>query len=71
TGPLSLAGPLTEREREILTLLARGCSNQEMAAALVVAIGTVKAHVHQILVKLEAPSRTAAVARARELGLLR
>ena len=66
-----LTGPLTEREREVLGLLALGYSNEEMAAALVVAVGTVKAHVHQILVKLEVPSRTRAVARARELGLVR
>lgn|GEM_PF-4364944 len=69
--PSPLSEPLTEREREIPALLAQGCSNQEMAAALVVAIGTVKAHVHQVLRKLEAPSRNRAVARARELGLLR
>jgi LuxR family transcriptional regulator, maltose regulon positive regulatory protein len=66
-----LAEPLSEREQEILGLLAAGCSNQEIAGRLVVAVGTVKVHLHNIFRKLEAPSRTRAVARARELGLLR
>lgn len=67
----SPAEPLSEREREILGLLASGCSNQEIAGRLVVAVGTVKVHVHNIFRKLEATSRTRAVARARELGLLK
>ncbi|MHB9144987.1 MAG: LuxR C-terminal-related transcriptional regulator [Symbiobacteriia bacterium] len=66
-----LIEPLSERETEILALLAKGWSNQEIATALVVAIGTVKTHVHHICGKLEAPSRTRAVARARELGLVK
>jgi predicted ATPase/DNA-binding CsgD family transcriptional regulator/Tfp pilus assembly protein PilF len=62
--------PLSEREREVLALLADGRSNAEIAGALFVALGTVKTHVHNICAKLEAPSRGRAVARARELGLL-
>ena len=46
-------------------------SNQEIAGVLFVAVGTVKAHVHNIFRKLDAPSRTRALARARELGLLK
>jgi LuxR family transcriptional regulator, maltose regulon positive regulatory protein len=62
---------LSEREREILHLVAAGRSNQEIARSLVVAVGTVKIHVHNLFQKLEVRSRTQAVARARELDLLR
>lgn len=62
---------LSERELEILRLIADGRSNQEIAAALIVAVGTVKTHVHNLFQKLEAESRTQAVARARELHLLK
>jgi LuxR family maltose regulon positive regulatory protein len=65
------AGLLSEREREILRLIAEGRSNQEIAKSLVVAVGTVKTHVHHLLEKLEAESRTQAIARARELRLLK
>jgi LuxR family maltose regulon positive regulatory protein len=65
-----LAEPLSAREREVLRLLADGLSNQEIARALVVAVGTVKTHVHNVCGKLDAPTRGRAVARARELGLL-
>ena len=62
--------PLTERELEVLRLLATGQSNQAIAQQLIVAIGTVKRHVNSILGKLGVESRLQAVARARELGLL-
>ena len=62
--------PLTEREREVLRLVAAGYSNREMADRLYVTEGTIKTHVHNLLAKLGAASRTQAVARARELGLL-
>lgn len=62
---------LSEREREILQLIADGRSNQEIARYLVVALGTVKVHVHNLFQKLEVQSRTQAVARARALHLLR
>lgn len=65
-----LAEPLSAREREVLELLARGASNQEIAARLVLAPGTVKAHTASIYRKLDVPNRTAAVARARELKII-
>ena len=66
-----LIEPLSERELEILKLLVRGDSNKEIAAELVLAEGTVKNHVTNILGKLGVTSRTHAAHRARELGLLR
>jgi LuxR family maltose regulon positive regulatory protein len=65
-----LLDPLSERELDVLRLLARGASNQEIAEVLVVALSTVKHHVSMILSKLEASNRTQAVAKARSLGLL-
>ncbi len=53
---------LSQREREILQMLADGCSNKEVAEALVVSVETVKTHVKHILAKLEAEHRTQAVA---------
>jgi DNA-binding NarL/FixJ family response regulator len=60
---------LSERERDVLRLLARGASNKEIAAALFLAEGTVKNHVTSIFTKLEVGDRTQAALRARELGL--
>jgi ATP/maltotriose-dependent transcriptional regulator MalT len=65
-----LLDPLSQREMEVLTLLAGGASNQEIAAALVLAAGTVKLHVSHILSKLGVNSRTQAILRARDLALL-
>jgi DNA-binding CsgD family transcriptional regulator len=65
-----LAEPLTARELEVLHELAAGRSNQEIAHALFVASGTVKAHLNHIFRKLDAASRLQAVAHAREAGLL-
>jgi LuxR family maltose regulon positive regulatory protein len=62
--------PLTERELEVLHLLADGLSNQEIASKLIVALGTAKTHTASLYRKLDVVSRTQAVARARELGLL-
>jgi DNA-binding NarL/FixJ family response regulator len=61
---------LSERERDVLRLLARGASNKEIAAALYVTEGTIKNHVTSILAKLEVADRTQAALRARELGLV-
>ena len=65
-----LLDPLSQRELEVLQLLAGGASNQEIATTLVVAPGTVKLHVSHILSKLGVNSRTRAILRARDLGLL-
>jgi len=65
-----LVEPLTDRELEVLGLLAAGTSNRQIAGELVVAVETVKKHVSHILDKLGAANRTQAVARARQLGLL-
>lgn len=62
--------PLTGREREVLQLLALGLSNQEIAERMVVSQGTVKTHVHNLIGKLGAQSRTHVLARAKELDLL-
>jgi LuxR family maltose regulon positive regulatory protein len=61
---------LTERELEVLRLIAAGCSNQEIADELVIAIGTAKRHTANIFDKLDVRNRTEAVARARQLDLL-
>jgi len=66
-----LVEPLSERELEVLGLLATGRSNQQIAEELVVVLDTVKKHVSRILDKLGVANRTQAVARARELQLLR
>jgi DNA-binding NarL/FixJ family response regulator len=62
--------PLSERELEILTLIARGASNREIGQRLFIAEGTVKNHVTRILAKLGVRDRTQAALKARELGLL-
>jgi LuxR family maltose regulon positive regulatory protein len=66
-----LVAALSARELEVLQLLAAGRSNPAIAQELVVSLDTVKRHVTHILDKLGAANRTQAVARARELGLLR
>lgn len=65
-----LIDPLSERELEVLRLIAQGLSNQEITQKLVVALSTVKGHNLRIFAKLQAKSRTEAVARAREMGIL-
>lgn len=65
-----LIEPLSERELEVLELLAEGCSNAEIAKRLIITVGTVKRHVSNIYGKLGVGSRTQAVAYAREIGLL-
>lgn len=62
--------PLSEREREVLSLLASGRTNSEVARELFVSVGTVKSHTGNIYRKLEAKNRVEALARARELELL-
>ncbi|GAB4005854.1 response regulator transcription factor [Glycomyces albus] len=62
--------PLTDREREVLRLLAAGLSNREIAESLFLAEGTVKNHVSNVLMKLGSRDRTRAVLRALHHGLL-
>jgi LuxR family maltose regulon positive regulatory protein len=61
---------LSERELEVLGLMALGATNQAIADQLVITVGTVKSHINHILRKLAANNRTEAVAMARGLGLL-
>jgi LuxR family transcriptional regulator, maltose regulon positive regulatory protein len=70
TAPPGLIEPLTDRELEVLRLLAAGESNQRIAHDLFVALDTVKKHVTHVLGKLGAANRTEAAARARQLGLI-
>ena len=65
-----LNGPLSERELEILRLIAQGASNREIAGALFLAEGTVKNHVTNILGKLEVRDRTQAALKAKDSGLI-
>jgi LuxR family maltose regulon positive regulatory protein len=62
--------PLSGRELEVLRLVAQGLSNREISERLFLAVNTIKGHNQKIFNKLQVQSRTEAVARARELGLL-
>jgi DNA-binding CsgD family transcriptional regulator len=66
---LELSG-LSEREYEILELMAKGLSNQEIAEKTFVSVNTVKTHVSNVLLKLDAKRRTEAVTKARDLSLI-
>lgn len=66
----SLTEPLSQRELEVLRLIARGFSNREIGERLFITVMTVKGHNRRIFAKLLVRRRTEAVARARELGLL-
>jgi len=65
-----LIDPLSQRELEVLRLIAQGLSNREISERLFLALITVKGHNQRIFGKLQVQRRTEAVARARELGLL-
>lgn len=65
-----LVEAMSERELEILRLMADGLSNREIAERLVITVGTTKSHVHHILEKLGTESRMQAVAKARELRMV-
>ncbi|MCA9910400.1 MAG: tetratricopeptide repeat protein, partial [Anaerolineae bacterium] len=65
-----LIEPLSQRELEVLHIMALGKTNQQIAEQLVVARGTIKAHTASIYRKLDVANRTEAIARARQLGIL-
>jgi LuxR family maltose regulon positive regulatory protein len=65
-----LSVPVSERELEVLALVAAGRSNVEIASSLFVSLSTVKTHINNLYRKLGARSRTQAIARARELDLI-
>jgi LuxR family maltose regulon positive regulatory protein len=69
-GESALAEPLTQRESQVLLLIYEGHSNRKIAEQLVLALNTVKRHTSNIYGKLGVNSRTQAIARARQLGLL-
>jgi LuxR family maltose regulon positive regulatory protein len=68
--PSEILEPLSDRELEILRLIAQGLSNREIGERLYLALDTVKGHNRRLFDKLQVNSRTEAIARARELGLL-
>jgi DNA-binding NarL/FixJ family response regulator len=68
--PQPLITPLSEREIEVLRLVARGATNREIAATLFIAEGTVRNHLTNILGKLGVSDRTQAAVKAKELGLV-
>jgi LuxR family maltose regulon positive regulatory protein len=65
-----LVESLSERELEVLELLAQGLSNQQIANQLFISVGTVKRHTHNIYGKLTVENRTQALLKGRELGLI-
>ena len=66
---VALVEPLTDREMEVLGLLAQQLTNKEIAAELVISHGTVKQHTHNIYRKLGVNTRRQAVTKAAELGI--
>lgn len=67
---LELVEPLSPRELEVLRLIAAGATNAQIAQRLVIAVGTVKNHAKNIYSKLNVGSRTQAISRSRDLGLI-
>jgi DNA-binding NarL/FixJ family response regulator len=63
--------PLTVKETEILSWLAKGCSNEEISIKLNITVGTVKCHVNNLFGKMGVNSRSKVVAKAMELGLIK
>ncbi|MCI0574860.1 MAG: response regulator transcription factor [Chloroflexi bacterium] len=68
--PLALGHDLTERERDVLTLMVAGLNNTEIAEKLVVSPSTIKSHVSNILAKLGVGGRTEAIVLAVRRGLI-
>ena len=71
TSVSALVEPLSERELEVLSLIAEGLTNKEIALRLYLSLGTVKVHAHNIYGKLDVNGRTQAIAKARSLHLLK
>ncbi|MGB7540302.1 MAG: LuxR C-terminal-related transcriptional regulator [Anaerolineales bacterium] len=69
TGAAFLTEPLSERELDVLRLVAAGLSNREIAKQLVISPGTAKTHIHNLCGKLGVRNRTEAAIKAKELGL--
>jgi ATP/maltotriose-dependent transcriptional regulator MalT len=67
---LLLLEPLTEREQQVLERVAAGFTNQQICDSLVISLGTTKKHLANIFGKLQVNTRTQALIRARELGLI-
>lgn len=70
TTPVPLYKPLSQREAEVLQLVATGLSNREIASCLVITPATVKKHLEHIYTRLDVQNRTAAVSRARTLNII-
>ena len=70
SGSALLVESITHREQKVLSLIAAGLSNQEIADALIISIHTVKRHAHNIYGKLGVKRRTQAVVQARALALI-
>jgi LuxR family maltose regulon positive regulatory protein len=70
THQADLIDPLSSREIEVLRLIASGKSNNDIASEIFVAVSTVKSHVNHIFQKLDVKSRTQAIARSSELGII-
>ena len=68
--PIEPSAHLTVKEMEVLLLLVKGFSNEEISTELHVTVGTVKTHVNSLFNKLEVNNRTKAVSRAQEMGLI-
>jgi ATP/maltotriose-dependent transcriptional regulator MalT len=66
----ALPDPLSPRELEVLTLIADGLTNREIAGRLFVGVSTVKKHIQHIYAKLDTRNRTGTIVRARELDLI-
>ena len=70
SGPQILSESLSDREMDVLLLLAAGLTNQQIAEKLFISLNTVKSHIKRINAKLDVHNRTQAVHRSRELGLI-
>jgi DNA-binding NarL/FixJ family response regulator len=71
SAPMPALGQLTEREREVLTLVAQGCTNGEIAQRLFIGEGTVKTHINHLFTKLDLRDRAGAIVFAYDHNLVR